>query len=262
VQLKSPGGASVRLSPYGAHVLSWVPAGGAERLYLSPKAEFRPGAPIRGGVPVIFPQFAGLGPLPKHGFARILPWEVAHLTETRAVFWLSENEMTRSLWPHRFLAEYTVRLEDTVLEMSLSVTNTDITPFAFTAALHTYLAVEDARAAAVEGLEGLIYRDSTDSDRERRETIPAVTFPGEVDRIYLALVTPLRLLAGGRTLGIEADGFPDAVIWNPGPEKGAALADLEPDGYRRFVCVEAAAAGQPVSLAPGGIWRGMQRLVA
>lgn len=262
VHLTTPGGATAKISPSGAHLLSWIPAGGAERLFLSSKAEFWPGAAIRGGVPVIFPQFAGLGPLPKHGFARNLVWEVAHLAETRAVFWLSENELTGRVWPHRFLAEYTVRLDETTLEMELSITNTDLVPFQFTAALHTYLQVEDVRTVAVEGLDGLVYRDSTEGEREIRETAPTVTFPGEIDRVYLNLPTPLRLLSGSRTLSVEAEGFPDAVIWNPGPIKGAALADLEPEGYLRFVCIEAAAAGKPVTLAPGGIWRGVQRLVA
>ena len=64
---------------HGAHVTSWVPAGGDERLFLSQKSEFRPGAAIRGGVPVIFPQFGGLGTLPKHGFARTLPWDLSSL---------------------------------------------------------------------------------------------------------------------------------------------------------------------------------------
>lgn len=262
VQLKSPGGASAKISPYGAHLLSWIPANGVERLFLSPKAEFRPGVAIRGGVPVIFPQFAGLGPLPKHGFARTQVWEVAHLTSSRAVFWLSESDSTRQVWPHRFLAEYTVRLEDTTLEMTLAVTNTDITPFQFTAALHTYLRVKDVRQAAVTGLSGLIYRDSANGEKESREISERVTFPDEVDRIYLQTPSSLQLVAENRTLSIFAEGFPEAVVWNPGPEKSAQLADLEPDGYLQFVCVEAASVAVPIRLAPGEIWRGTQKLSA
>jgi D-hexose-6-phosphate mutarotase len=37
---------------------------------------------------------------------------------------------------------------------------------------------------------------------------------------------------------------------------------MEADGYLQFVCVEAAAAGYPVRLAPGATWRGVQLLVA
>ena len=76
VQLTAPDGASATIALHGGHVLSWKPTGGAEQLYLSPRSEYVPGKAIRGGVPVCFPQFAERGPLPKHGFARTLPWEL------------------------------------------------------------------------------------------------------------------------------------------------------------------------------------------
>jgi glucose-6-phosphate 1-epimerase len=267
VQLKSLDGASAKISPYGAHVLSWIPAGGDECLFLSPKAEFRPGAAIRGGVPMIFPrfsgmQFSGMGNLPKHGFARTQPWEVARVEADSAVFWLSENEATRALWPHRFLCEYIVRIGGNQLEMKFSVTNIDITPFTFTAALHTYLRVDDVREAAVVGLSSLTYRDSANGEKEVREETDRVTFPGEVDRIYFGVPASLQLVDEKRKLLISAEGFTEAVVWNPGPEKCAKLADMEPDGYLRFVCVEAAAVAKPTELAPGEIWRGTQILSA
>ena len=265
VQLKSPDGASARISPYGAHVLSWIPAEGAERLFLSPKTEFQSGVAIRGGVPIIFPrfggtQFAGMGELPNHGFARTQFWEVARANADEATFWLSENETTRHLWPHRFLCEYTVRISGNRLEMKLSVTNIDLTPFTFTAALHTYLRVEDVRRAVVKGLSGLIYRDSANGEKEAREESDRVTFPGEVDRIYFETPSILELVDEKRTLSISSTGFPDAVIWNPGAEKCAKLTDMEPDGYLQFVCIEAAAVARPIVLAPGEIWRGTQIL--
>jgi glucose-6-phosphate 1-epimerase len=61
---------------------------------------------------------------------------------------------------------------------------------------------------------------------------------------------------------VTASGFPDTVIWNPGPEKAAALVDMEPDGYRSMLCIEAAVIGQPVKLEPGAAWRGTQTLAA
>lgn len=263
VQLKSPDGASAKISPYGAHVLSWVPAGGEECLFLSPKAEYRAGAAIRGGVPIIFPRFnetkfEGADNLPKHGFARTGQWDVASVSADSAVFWLSENDQTRTLWPHRFLCEYTVRVGGNRLEMKLSVTNIDIKPFIFTAALHTYLSVSDVRKAEVVGLKGLVYRDSANGGEEIREVSERVAFPGEIDRIYLGVPSTLQLVDEKRTLSVSSEGFPNAVVWNPGPEKCAKLADMEPDGYLRFVCVEAAAVGNPIELAPGEIWHGVQ----
>ena len=71
------GDARVVLHPYGAHVVSWTTADGDERLFLSPRSAYSEGAAIRGGVPVIFPQFNQRGPdfdVPRHGFARNRRW--------------------------------------------------------------------------------------------------------------------------------------------------------------------------------------------
>ena len=68
-------GASAEIYLHGAHVTSWVPAAGEERIFLSDKAIYGAGKAIRSGVPVVFPQFAEMGPLPKHGFARTIAWE-------------------------------------------------------------------------------------------------------------------------------------------------------------------------------------------
>ena len=64
VVLRSRDGALAEVYLHGAHVTSWRPAGTREeRLFLSERSEFRGGAAIRGGIPVIFPQFAAEGPL-------------------------------------------------------------------------------------------------------------------------------------------------------------------------------------------------------
>ena len=63
------GGAKLELFLYGAHTTSWV-CEGKERLWMSGLSKVDGSAPIRGGVPIAFPQFATQGPLPLHGFAR------------------------------------------------------------------------------------------------------------------------------------------------------------------------------------------------
>ena len=85
-------------------------------------------------------------------------------------------------------------------------------------------------------------------------------FSGEVDRVYPQAPSPLLLDSGQGMLQIAAAGFPDVVVWNPGALKGPAFPDLEPQGYRRFVCVEAAAAASPIELEPGQEWSGSQIL--
>src|SRR5438270_10896601 len=75
-------GARVEVYTHGAHLTSWKPASGEERLFLSSRSSFTPDSAIRGGVPVIFPQFSAMGPLPKHGFARVSEWELVRAGRT------------------------------------------------------------------------------------------------------------------------------------------------------------------------------------
>lgn len=266
VDLTSPDGASARVYLHGAHLTSWIPARGRERLYLSPLAEFRPGAAIRGGAPVIFPQFAGQGPLPKHGFARTSPWKFGGTQEKadgslQARFELGETPASHALWPHPFRAWLELALGGRQLSLTLRVENSGEAPFPFTAALHTYLRVGEIAQTAVGGLGGAAYLDNAAGGLRRVQAEDWLRFEGEVDRIYLGPFGALVLQeAGQETLSIQTSGFPDEVTWNPGPLKAAALADLEPGGWRQMVCIEAAAASAPLTLDPGQTWEGMQVL--
>lgn len=263
VSLRSPAGAEARVAAHGAHAIGWRTPDGIERLYLSARSRFGDGASIRGGVPVIFPQFAAEGPLPKHGFARNRPWQrVPEQSDTRAVFELTDDASTRAIWPHAFQARLTVELGDRQLAVELAVRSTGDAPMRFTAALHSYLRVDDVAAVRIAGLRGCRYRDSADGNRIGTETRDQLTIDGEVDRIYFDAPPALALITPGRPLRVESSGFTDAVIWNPGEAKASGLADLDEDGWRRFVCIESAVIGRPVTLNPGAVWRGRQVLIA
>jgi len=266
LRLASGDGARAEIHAHGAHVTSWIPAGGDERLYLSGRARFEPGTAIRGGVPVIFPQFAGEGPLPKHGFARALPWTLASVTRPAAdracaAFRLENGAQTRTIWPQAFAAELRVTVGGAALEMVLEVENTGAGAFSFTAALHTYLRVDAIEAARLRGLRGLRYRDTARGGAEAFETQDELRVTGEVDRIYFDAPSALDLSEPSGGLRIESSGFHDAVVWNPGAERAAALADLDEEGWRHFLCVEAAVIGAPPRLEPGQRWRGTQKLL-
>ena len=268
VALRASDGARAEVYLHGAHVTSWTPAGGSgERLFLSATSEFRAGAAIRGGVPVIFPQFATEGPLPRHGFARTTAWELVATEDAAsgagaATFRLTDSDTTRAIWPHAFVAELAVSVGGPRLELRLTVANTGPAPFAFTGALHTYLRVANVHDAAVRGLSGARYRDSAGGGAERFDPDPELRIRGEMDRVYLDAPDELEVREPGRTTVVRKEGFRDVVVWNPGAERGAALKDLEPGGYARMLCVEAAMVGSPVRLAPGERWMGSQILTA
>jgi len=246
-------GASAEIYLHGAHLTAWRPAGGSERLYLSPTAEFAPGKAIRGGVPLVFPQFSGMGDLPKHGFLRNLPWELAACQDDRAVFETRQSPETLALWPYAFHARFEVQIAGPSLSMTLRIRNLASQAFHFTTALHTYLSVSDLRQASVAGLTGLRYADHAAGRTGvmSMDDQPEVRFSTEVDRVYFNPPGPLRLSDDRQATLIEADGFPDAVVWNPGADKCARLDDLPSDGYLRYVCVEAAGGGVCRTGGPG-----------
>lgn len=267
ITLSAADGASAAVHRHGAHVTSWRPAGGDERLFLSRSADYSEHASIRGGIPVVFPQFANLGGLPKHGFARVAGWHLEALGQDAegcgvATLTLHDNDATRALWPHAFAARLRVQVGGAELVVSLSIRNSGDTPFAFTAALHNYLAVDDIAAVRVLGLHNRHYRDSAADGAERVQHEDALRIDGEVDRIYLDAPREVLLREPQRQLAVRASGFPDVVVWNPGAERGAALADLEPGGYARMLCIEAAAVGAPLRLEAGESWTGEQQLHA
>lgn len=265
LRLETAGGASAVVALHGAHLLSWMPAGGGERLFLSERAEYAPGKAIRGGVPICFPQFAALGPLPKHGLVRTRAWRVVEHRagpEPLATLAFEPDEAARALWPAPCRVEYTVRLEDDRIALELSIVNLRGAPLSFTAALHGYFAVADVEAVEVGGLAGLEYRDAAAGNALGVEQRTAVTVRGEVDRVYHSVPGEVRLREAGRTLTLRAEGFPDVVVWNPGATKCAGLSDMAPEGWRRMLCVEAGAIRTPVVLPAGARWRGRQLLVA
>ena len=267
IVLTSVDGSTAAVCPYGAHVISWKPAGRSERLFLSASSEFKEGKAIRGGIPIIFPQFDKLGPLQKHGFARMLRWDamptVCSSSGISVSFVLNDSESTRQIWPYRFRAEVRISVGGNRLTVDLSVKNTGSEPFSFTAALHTYCRVDNIQAATVEGLSGIRYHDTRQTPWiEGVEGGAEIRFAGEYDRNYYAAPRAVLLRCPAYTTRIEAEGFPDLVLWNPGPVLSAELKDMEPDGYQRFVCIEAAAIEKPVNISPGEHWHGSQTLIA
>ncbi len=265
VALQAPDGARATVLLHGAHVVSWIPAGGTEQLYLSPTTRHGAGTAVRGGVPVIFPQFAARGSGPRHGIARTRAWTldgaVVRGAHAQAVLQLASDDATRAAWPHDFLAELTVAVSGAQLDIELAVTNTGSAPFQFAAALHTYLATPDARKLQLEGLQAVGYEDGNTGEHHQQWG-DVVTVIGEIDRLYHGVQRPLVLREHGRRVTIQQSQFADAVVWNPGPEKCSALTDMPADDWTRMLCVEAAQVVDPVELQPGDEWAGMQTLIA
>ncbi len=260
IEVQSDDGARATVYEHGAHVTSWVTPDGVERLFLSPRAEFAAGKAIRGGVPIIFPQFNQRGPLPRHGFARTSLWQVQAIEHEsgEAHFEMQISDEVRALWPHQYALTFDVRVGGNDLELMLTVRNTGDAPLMFTGALHTYLQVNDVREVRIDGLSGLRCEDSV-AGKSYVEDAEVVTITEETDRIYYDAVGALVVAEPGRSVWLKHAGFRDVVVWNPWTS-AANLHDMEPEGYLRMLCVEAAVIGEPVTVQPNDTWSGTQHL--
>lgn len=260
---------------FGATLTSWKHFG-TEKIFVSPSAIWNGVKAIRGGIPLVFPQFGQPNTsLPQHGFARIKNWDLSSTTsDTKSVtaeFRLRDDGQTFQQWPFHFALTYTVVLTASSLHCNLHISNIGESPFCCQALLHTYLTIGNINDVSIFGFTGLSYLDkveagvtAVDSDHER-------IIRSEVDRVYLeeysgkipdiiirsinneSDVTSLKVMkrATHVKIGGVEDKPVDVVLWNPWIEKSTALVDMPNDGYLNFLCVEPGVVQGWTDLLPG-----------
>lgn len=241
--------ATAAITPYGGHLLSYTFASDKnDLLFLSEKAIFKKGTPIRGGVPICWPWF---GPDPQglgrsdHGLARTRMWSVVSSyllkdQECSISFELGDTPETYALWPHRFRLILKVTVGQSLM-MELTTQNRGDTAFELTQALHTYFKIEDISQTNITGLEGFTYVDKTDDSREKSDLIP-ITIEAETDRVYSTDGGDIAIQdhALQRNIRIVSEGSHTAVVWNPWIRVCEQKADLCSVDYKKMVCVETA----------------------
>ncbi|KAE9058839.1 hypothetical protein PF007_g31154, partial [Phytophthora fragariae] len=249
VKLTHPYGSSAEVYHFGAHVKSFHPAMDPKLdvLFMS-KESFLDGVnPIRGGIPVVFPNFGSAKGFPSHGFARITNWTLAsHKDATDkkspsvAKFTMESSNSTRAMWPVDFKLEYEVKLYGNELKTALRVTNTFKDPIEFHALLHNYLWVDDVtnKGVQVTGLKGVEYYDKV-AKVNATETREYIDFANQTDNVYSNAPNTLRAVIKGvnavdRTVTIKKSGQigsggkaiktkTDAVVWNPWADRAKAM---------------------------------------
>ncbi|KAF4045663.1 Aldose 1-epimerase [Phytophthora infestans] len=247
VKLSHPHGSSAEVFLFGAHVKSFRAATDpkVDVIFMS-KDSFMDGVnPIRGGIPVVFPNFGGAPGFPNHGFARITNWTLASTKEATdnspsvAKFTMAASNSTRQMWPVDFKLEYEIE---------------------FHTLLHNYLWVDDSRngGVAVSGLKGVDYFDQV-AKVNKTETRQSVTFTNstaQTGNTYLdapdkIVATIKGVSTKDRSVTVQKKGFitgkkgqkaiktkTDAVVWNPGAERAKKLEDFGDEEYINMVCVE------------------------
>lgn len=245
-------------SRLGAQILQAQMEMSAGIFYRSPLS-LGEAAPVRGGVPVLFPQFADRGALPKHGFARTAPWTLTQASATERAHRLSyELNIAPGQfadWPHAACLTLQAEATQDSLSLGLRVTNTGGSSFTWTGGLHPYFAVDDVQASSLRGLAGFPVQDRYDASLRSQSDDPLRWNDQAFERLYDGC-PPLTLFSGPRRLTLETSGFDQWMVWNPGQAGGDALPDLPEGDWRRFVCIEPVCVSRPVTLAPAASFEG------
>ena len=215
--------------------------------------------------PIIFPQFAAEGPLPRHGFARTSTWSLGGVC--RAADGAAEAAARAARQPchARHLGggvqggRHRGRLRSADGDHPRRGERRRRRLLLHRCASHV---PSRARRRRRRDRRSPRHALSRRRSHARRDDAERLRVDGFVDRVYVGAPSHLELHERGRRMLIDAEGFPDAVVWNPGRERAAALADLDPGGERHFVCIEAAAVQEPVTIGPRRRWTGTQTLTA
>ncbi len=141
-------------------------------------------------------------------------------------------------WPHAAALVLEMCLQASALHMQLRITNAGSSAFAWTGGLHPYWWVPSVQRARIKGLAG--------------EPASGLLLGAEgFERFYPN--TGALTLGRGRAgaLQLQATGFNDWMVWNPGQAGAQLLADMPPDDWQHFVCIEPVCVSQPMVLEPG-----------
>ena len=249
----------------GAHLTHWQPLEHKPVLFLSENSSFTKGKAIRGGVPIIFPWFGARTTTatssrtdgPAHGFARTACWQLDSATmadeELTLSLSLEANQSSIELGFDQFRLDYKLVFARE-LTLQLTVKNLSSEPLCFAEALHTYFLVDDAQQVQISGLGGSKYYDKTDDFKQKQQAESVLTLNGETDRPYTDNAATLLLSdpVMQRQIEVRKGNSLTTVIWNPGAELTAKMADMEAQGWRKMVCIEAANALENAITLAGG----------
>uniref|UniRef100_A0A8D8Q5D7 glucose-6-phosphate 1-epimerase n=1 Tax=Cacopsylla melanoneura TaxID=428564 RepID=A0A8D8Q5D7_9HEMI len=269
VKMERGNNTSCTINLHGATVVSWR-VNNQEQLFLSKAAVLNGTRPIRGGIPIVFPQFRKWGEWevgPKHGFARNITWTVEKPPEklpngdVEATFSLSDNMDTRYIWDHRFKLTYNVVLSEKALHCNISVYNPSKEyPLKFHLLLHNYIKVPDVTQCVVDGLHGCHYDDKMLDGQLLRETRDKIQVTSFTDRVYQSTDRKhvISNVMSGKML-LKKRNLADTVLWHPW-EKSRNITDMLEEEYPRMMCVEAGEVAHPVQLIAGNTYHAGQTL--
>jgi len=257
----SASGASCEIHDFGATVTSFKTASGRECLFVSRDAKLDGTKAIRGGIPLVFPQFGQPDKsMPQHGFLRNNTWKIdeasAYDNTDSAGISLTldlkdvQNSRGRK-WDENTALDcsfvFSVKVETNKMTTELEIKNTSSNAFEFQTLQHTYFLVEGSAAldnsqCYVKGLDGYSVVDKITNEEYVLGDDPIV-ISGNVDRVYtpssaggMEVVNVDIGVGHSKKIKMTATGTLDGastpvscVVWNPFKEKAAEMGDFGND---------------------------------
>jgi glucose-6-phosphate 1-epimerase len=246
---------SAEIYLHGAHVTHFQIKDEQPLLFMSQCSRFEREAPIRGGIPIIFPWFGKPADKPgQHGFARVRNWELKEIhspADGSVSVRLRMGNGPQEFQPCSVECLVTV---NQFLTVELVVANESDHEMVFENCLHSYFTVGDIAKVTVAGLKGAEYLNQPTAYSRHKDTDEVIRIAAEVDRAYLSTTSAVEIhdASLGRVIRVEKAGSNSTVVWNPWIAKAKAMQDFGDDEYQRMICVESGnVAENALKLAPG-----------
>mmetsp|Transcript_26707 Transcript_26707/g.63694 ORF Transcript_26707/g.63694 Transcript_26707/m.63694 type:complete len:316 (+) Transcript_26707:132-1079(+) len=284
----SASGATAKIHDYGATLMSYKSESGRECLFMSRDAKMDASKAIRGGVPLVFPQFGRPDTsMPQHGFLRVSFWTADESSlydnpdSAGITYTLDLKDVTNARggpWAvdtteYDCKLAYHVKIDGRSFTTDLEIQNTGSVSFPFQSLQHTYYAVDDKSAldptqCNVTGLAGYTVSDKISMTKYvHDEKNDPIIIDSEVDRVYSPPLSPslstegvtvIVGVGGGNAMKVSATGTVDGekaevscVVWNPHIEKAIGMSDFGNDQYHEMICVEPGLLSGKTLLPPG-----------
>jgi galactose mutarotase-like enzyme len=198
----------------------------------------------RGGIPVLFPYFGRSEKLRAHGFGRDSKWQIVEQSQNSLQMRLISDALSEDAkveYPYAFVAEIVVALgEDSSLQYTLSVENTDSQALPISPGLHPYwaLAHADKSRLRIDGISGF------DAGSIDWNSAPPDTVYSFKDKATVYFPTKRLVIQD------VSDVIKYLIVWSQTPQN----ADYN------FVCVEPSSGEHygidraPIMVAAGETW--------
>ena len=258
----------LEISLYGAHVLSWTPAGKKDVLWMSPLSPWEKGKPLRGGIPVCFPWLSKKTDHPEwpiHGFVRTQVWNMESIGNTdedsRVLLSLDSGPVGESYGYGPFRLSMEFRLSDK-LTVIFTVENRSDETLVFENALHTYFA-GNPKSIRTDCFDGMTFYDKK-AGYEKRTMHGSLSFPSEGELSWFGKDTGdfNEMSFDGGKIMQHHPGFRDTVVWNSGEKGGLANPEIG-SHWNEFFCLESVnARDNTISLKAGASYKAALTITA